>query len=388
MVTRGQSTFLRVAAVIPARGGVTGASLALAHIMLGILTRYPMEVKVTVITSREALDYPAIKRLRPKGAEIIYSRLTKCPSPVYWLALAIRLLSLLRHGRVDITHFSTPKALVFLFPAARIVSRRVVLSLEGYPPYELEEETLRSRLLGIFIWRLSQRLAHKIAACSEWLRKVCVKAGVSEEKLKTVHNPVDVERFTAFTYQRGDSRGVTNLLVVGRLHPVKGVDVALRALSLLKDEYGGRLFLRIVGIGPQKGYLIKLVSELGLEKRVAFLGYRHDVEELVHESDIVLVPSRYEPFGMAAAEGGAAGRPVIASRVGGLTEIVEDGVTGLLFAMGDPRDLSQKILQLAKDKSLAEKLGENARKRISALFAPEVIAEKMVKIYREVLENR
>ncbi|MEM0482550.1 MAG: glycosyltransferase family 4 protein [Nitrososphaerota archaeon] len=382
-----QSAILRVAAVIPAKGGVTGASLALAHIMLGIVTRYPKKVKVTIITSREALEYPAIKRLKLKGAEVIYTGVTGCPSPLYWLALAIRLLSLLRHGRVDIIHFSTPKALVYLYPAARIVARKIVISLEGYPPHELEEANTPARLIGILAWRLSQRIANKIAPCSEWLRRVCIKAGAPEKKLTTIHNPVDVERFTTLISRQHGSRDVTNLLFVGRLHPVKGIDVALKALSLLKNEYGGGLFLRIVGVGPQKNYLERMVYELGLEKQVAFMGYRHDVEELVKESDIVLAPSRYEPFGMVAAEGGAAGKPVIASRVGGLIEIVEDGVTGLLFTMGDPRDLAQKILQLATDKSLSEKLGENAKERVSALFAPEVIAEKMVKIYREVLED-
>ncbi|MEM3096141.1 MAG: hypothetical protein QW756_00990 [Nitrososphaerota archaeon] len=86
--------------VIPARGGVTGASLALAHIMLGVMTRYPGEIKVTIVTSCDALDYPAIRRLRLKGTEIIYSGLTGCPSAVYWPTLALRLLSLLRYGRL------------------------------------------------------------------------------------------------------------------------------------------------------------------------------------------------------------------------------------------------------------------------------------------------
>jgi len=389
LVTNSPPAILKVAAVIPARGGVTGASLALVHMMLGVVTRYPGRVKVVIITSREALDYPAIKKLRLKGAEIMYIGLRRVPSAFYWLALAIRLLFLLRYGRIDIVHFSTPKVLVYLFPVARIVSRKVILSLEGYPPYELEEATLLSKLLGILAWRLSQKIAHRIAPCSEWLRRICIVAGIPENKLATVHNPVDVERFaTLSTPGHVADRGVVKLLIVGRLHPVKGVDIALKALALLRDEFGTRLFLRVVGEGPQRKLLTRLVSELQLEKQVAFLGYRHDVESLIQDSDIVLVPSRYEPFGMVAAEGGAAGRPVIVSRIGGLSEIVNDGVTGLLFAAGDPYDLAQKILTLSSDKSLAKRLGENARRRVSRLFAPEVIAEKIVEIYREVLKSK
>jgi hypothetical protein len=180
---------LRVVAVIPARGGVSGASLAVVHILLGVVARF-RRVEMVVVTSHEALRFPAVKRLRGRGAYLALPRIGALPGPLYWLGLMAALLSRLRHGRFDVVHFSTPKALVLTYPAARIVARRVVLSLEGFPPYELEGVKGFRRVLGMFTWYAALRWADAVAACSEWLKQVCVRSVGFGEKLSTVYNPV------------------------------------------------------------------------------------------------------------------------------------------------------------------------------------------------------
>jgi 1,4-alpha-glucan branching enzyme len=98
---------------------------------------------------------------------------------------------------------------------------------------------------------------------------------------------------------------------------------------------------------------------------------------------MLVMPSLYEPFGMPAAEAGAASKPVVASRTGGLQEIVEDGSTGLLHRPGDHEDLAEKVLRLLGDPELAAEMGR--RGRVMRLFSPEVVAAQYLKLYEEVL---
>lgn len=363
---------------------MTGASLAVAHIMLGLLSRFHGKVDVTLVTSPEALNYPVFRRLREKGAKFALFRLSSLPSSFYWFFLGVLLLSLLRHGLFHVCHFSTPKALFYLWPFAKIVSHKIILSLEGYPPYELSEARPLQRMIGILAWRFSTELADHVAACSEWMRKVAIKDSGHAEKISTVHNPVDVGRF-AEAASKPD--GHFHLLVVARLHRVKGVDLALRALRNLLDRYTRGVMLTIVGDGPERAGLKKLAGELGVDEYVRFEGLRYDVEDFVKQADLVLVPSRYEPFGMVAAEAGAAGKPVVASKTGGLPEIVEDGVTGFLFEPENDVMLAEKIAHLLKDKKLSQTFGSNASKKVLACFAPEVAAAKILQAYLRVLKR-
>ena len=374
---------MRVVAVIPARGGVSGAALALVHMLLGLVSRFKV-VEVVAVTSPEALKYPAVRRLRENGARLVFSRLT---GPLYWAGLMIALFYQLRHGRFDVCHFSTPKTLVLMYPAARLVAHRLVLSLEGYPPYELGHSRGFRRVFGMFAWYAALRFADRIAACSEWLRRICLKAVEDGERFTTVHNPVDFERFKNTSAEAVGSERFVKLVVVSRLDYVKGVDVALKALDILRRKGLHHVGLVVVGDGPEAGKLRRLAAELGVDGLVEFTGFRADVERLIAAADIVLVPSRYEPFGMVAAEAAAASKPVVASRVGGLREIVVDGETGLLFEPGDHEDLADKIAVLIAEAEKAAAMGVRGRRRVEELFTPQKAAEKLIRVYLEALRR-
>jgi glycogen(starch) synthase len=181
------------------------------------------------------------------------------------------------------------------------------------------------------------------------------------------------------------SHGV-RLAVVARLDHVKGIDIALRALAVLRDRGFSGVRLVVVGDGPEAGRLRDMAGELGVYGFVEFAGFRHDVERYVAGSDIVLVPSRYEPFGMVAAEAAAAGKPVVASHVGGLREIVVNGETGLLFNPDDHNDLAEKIIALIEDNRKAAEMGLNGRARAERLFSSLKVAEKLAKTYLDALK--
>lgn len=371
---------LRIVSVIPAKQGLTGASLALVHILLGILRKANGRVHVTVITSALATRYPAFRRLVQAGAVCHIMKTDIFPSLLYWLSLALRLAF---SGRHDIAHFSTPKTFLLMYPAALIAARRTVLTLEGYPPYELAEAGFFERLFGMASWLAGLRLADRVAACSDWLRKIVERSCGLGWKLSTVHNPVDHERFSSPAHEGFDGP----LVVVARLHRVKGVDAALKAIAYLREKRGKAPKVLVAGEGPERIRLKEMADELGIAENVEFLGHRYNVETYIKKASVVLVPSRYEPFGMPAAEAAAAGKPVIASSAGGLKEIVEDGVTGFLIKPGDYVELAEKAEKLLSDDGLRVRMGEAARKRVTEKFTPEAVAREMMKVYLSVLRK-
>ncbi len=151
-------------------------------------------------------------------------------------------------------------------------------------------------------------------------------------------------------------RGRPLLAIAARLHPSKGIDVALRALPLLPQAK-----LAVMGEGPERDALAELARDLGCGGRVHFLGYRQDLAAIVAASDLMLVPSRAEGFGLAAVEAMAQGVPVVASDVGALPEVVGEG--GVLFRSGDAVDLAHAVqLALAGRSALSAAARSQARR--------------------------
>jgi glycosyltransferase involved in cell wall biosynthesis len=175
------------------------------------------------------------------------------------------------------------------------------------------------------------------------------------------------------------------LLCLGRLSHEKGFDIALKAFSLLKKA-GSNAELLIVGEGPYRTHLENQALELGLGNSVQFLGaVRHDqVSVYINRATIVLVPSFEESFGLTALEAQQMQRPVIASNVGGLKEIVRDKVTGLLVRPKDPEVLNQAIQTLLDDPDRAIQMGIEGQKMAATLFTSSENVQQYETLYREL----
>jgi glycogen(starch) synthase len=160
------------------------------------------------------------------------------------------------------------------------------------------------------------------------------------------------------------------VLLLSRLVQEKGIDVALHACVRVRRELPD-VKVALAGDGPERDALVALIDELDLGSTVERLGGvpMHDVPALLERATVVVVPSRYEePFGLVAVEAGLAGRPVVASRVGGLPEVVEDGRNGLLVPPDDPDALAAAVLTVLRDPGLAERLGAEGRVRAERDF--------------------
>ena len=153
------------------------------------------------------------------------------------------------------------------------------------------------------------------------------------------------------------------VLYVGRLHRQKGVDTLVRAVPLLPPDVP----VTLAGDGPERAALEKLAARLGVADRVRVTGFlpHRQVPELLAGAAVAVLPSRYEELGTALVEAMAAGRPVVASAVGGIPELVRDGVDGLLVPPGEPVALATAVRALLADPQLAARLGSHGRDRVA-----------------------
>ena len=174
------------------------------------------------------------------------------------------------------------------------------------------------------------------------------------------------------------------LAFVGRLVDQKGWRHLVEAMpGIVRALPGARL--TIVGDGPDREEVRALVARLGVESQVELLGYVRDPAPALAAADAVVVPSIYEPFGIVALEGMVQGRPVIASRVGGLAEVVVDGETGRLVPPGSSGAIVRAVEELARDPSLARRWGDSGRRRAEASFGPDACAARFGALYDRIL---
>jgi glycosyltransferase involved in cell wall biosynthesis len=175
-------------------------------------------------------------------------------------------------------------------------------------------------------------------------------------------------------------------LCIGRLIPIKGHVVLLRALALALTE-APEITLEIAGRGPLEPALRALAKELDVEHAVRFLGYIAPIQRAIDDAAVVVVPSLGEGFGMVALEAMERARPVLAAEIGGLGELVVDGETGLLVPPGEAEPLAQALVRLARDPEQRRALGEAGRRRALEHFAEHRNVERTELLYQAELAD-
>jgi len=178
------------------------------------------------------------------------------------------------------------------------------------------------------------------------------------------------------------------LMGIGRLFPHKGFDLALEAFSIIH-----RLFpyvkMVIAGDGPAKPDLIQHTKKLGLENVVKFTGWvdPDKVPELINESTAIIMPSRREPFGLVALQTAQMARPIVATNVGGLPEVVEHGYSGFLVEVEDTQGLADRLIYILKHPEAASRMGANARQRVQELFSWDGFLDQYEELYNQLLQK-
>ncbi len=227
-----------------------------------------------------------------------------------------------------------------------------------------------------------------IAVSEAMARHLVERFGVVSEQLRLIPRGVNLAQYPFRDLTRDPPRSTWTIGVVGRLTPIKGHPTLFKAMAAVVKLIPKVLLLVVGDAPPEKGAyeaeLRRLVTQLGLEKVVSFVGRRHDIPQLLATMDLVVMPSTYqEGFGRVLIEAGACGVPVIASRVGGVTDVVQDGQTGFLVPPADPAALSQAIVRLLKDRPLAARLAAAFRRQIEAEFTLEHMVARTLAVYEE-----
>jgi glycosyltransferase involved in cell wall biosynthesis len=179
------------------------------------------------------------------------------------------------------------------------------------------------------------------------------------------------------------------LLFLGGLKPRKNVGLLLDVFRNVVAEMGDRVRLLVAGSGGEEKALRRKARELDIADQVVFTGYVPEADKVrfYNLADVYVLPSSLEGFGMTAGEAMSCGKPVVATAVGSLPEVVADGETGFLAPLDDRRRFAGQVVTLLRNEPLARKFGEAGRQRVEALFRWEIVARRLVDLYRQVLRE-
>lgn len=231
--------------------------------------------------------------------------------------------------------------------------------------------------------------ATRVIAVSGWMRsEVISQFKLPMDKVHEIPNGVDFEKFAkpvdveATRNKWNVQPGERLITAVGRLTSQKGFDDLIKAYPEIRESVP-RSRLLVVGDGYMRGELESLAEAQKVKASTTFAGFVSDSDlvDAIKSSDVVAVPSRFEPFGIIALEAMAGGSPVVVSRVGGLAEIVEDGVDGLEVNPNDPPSLAKAAVKVLSDQELASRLAARAKEKVKA-FNWENSAAKTLDVYR------
>jgi glycosyltransferase involved in cell wall biosynthesis len=311
--------------------------------------------------------------------------LTLPPGPDVNPLLVARIVRLLRSERPALVHTHLIHADIHGQLAAFLAQVPAVSSMHATHDF-LTREPVRS---GV---RAALRLAARTIAISHHVEGFALHHRlVPAGRTRVVHYGIDIARWASPDRPAGEVRrglgvdeGEVLVGIVARLVSFKGHEVLLEAFAAARRDVPG-LRLAIAGDGPLRDRLQARAHALLPDGAVRFLGFTEDVPSLTAACDIIAFPTFSEGFGLAGLEAMAAGRPLIASDVDSLPEIVVDGVTGLLVPPGDAKALAAAIVRLAGDAALRRRLGEDGQRRARSDFSVGAMADRTVAVYEEAL---
>ena len=307
------------------------------------------------------------------------------PGGIYQL---LRLTVFLRRGKFEVVHTHDVWSNLLGVPAARLAGVPVIISSRR----DLAHLDWYQSKRRVWLRRI-QNLSAVVLANATPIREALIAEDMfAPEKVRVIHNGIDVEKFARVNRDRdrilpGVGHG-TLIVLVGNMHSdVKGHPLIISAAPAIVGEFPDTRFV-FVGDGARRQEFEHQASALGLAQNVMFLGQRNNIPEILACCDIGILPSKAEGLPNAVLEYMAAGLPAVASNVGGNSEIIRDGITGLLVPPQDSQALSSALLRLLREPVLARCVAESGQAYVRENFSFERLIEEVDSLYSELLARR
>jgi N-acetyl-alpha-D-glucosaminyl L-malate synthase BshA len=309
--------------------------------------------------------------------------------PQYVLALTNTLVRVARERQLDIlhAHYAVPHATAAYLAHQILASTlgdaapRTVTTLHGTDITLVGSDPSFADVVAFSIER-----SHGVTTVSESLKRDTMeKLGIRHD-IRVIHNFLDCTRYrrtvdpTLRARLARDAEAV--VMHVSNFRPVKRVDRVLETFIRIRECVNARLVM--VGNGPDRAELERSVRNQGLSELVDFVGERLDIVALLSSADVFLLPSTQESFGMSAMEAMACGTPVVASRVGGLPEVIDDGQTGFLCDENDTAAMAARAVDILTDRDLHDRLASAGAALVRTRFCEDVIVPQYLKLYEDV----
>jgi glycosyltransferase involved in cell wall biosynthesis len=298
---------------------------------------------------------------------------------------AIRLIRYIRRNAIQVVHSYGLYPNIFTIPAARLARAEVVVASirdrgDIYSPFQR------------WLQKLVCRLADCVLVNAEAIRETLIAEGYRPDNIVVIRNGyarprmAEAQSIRGIREELGWPADAPVVMLVSRLNRMKGIEYFLDAASMVAAKMPETRFL-LVGDGSIKPELKDHAACLGLSGRVAFTGFRTDVATLLAQVDLSVLPSLSEGLSNTLLESMAAGVPVIATRVGGNPEAVEDGVSGLLVPARDSAALADAIGRLLQNRALALKMAQAGKKRIAETFSMERSIREVERLYEQLVST-
>lgn len=326
---------------------------------------------------------PWINSLRDLGLEVVTLRhLRRSIRPVVDIKAFFELRAHLRRINPDIVSTHTAKAGWIGRMAARSLGLPVLFTAHGWT---FTEGVPRAKAL---IWKLAERmvgnLAEKIITVSQYDRSLAIAEKVAPaHKIVTIVNGMPDLSSEWLATARNE---IPQIVMVARFEAQKDQDTLLRALSCMTHLRWNMVF---VGSGPRQGLMQALSTALGLDSRVTFFGAstQTQVATILSQSDVFVLSTHWEGLPRSIIEAMRARLPVVASRIAGIPELIDDGATGYLSRAGDPEHLAQCLSALIQSPSLRARMGAEARLKYLRLFQLDLTWNRTLAIYQQMLDE-
>jgi N-acetyl-alpha-D-glucosaminyl L-malate synthase BshA len=306
--------------------------------------------------------------------------------PPYVLALASKLAEIAKREELDLlhVHYAVPHA-ICAYLAKKIVGDhlKIVTTLHGTDITVLGDDPSLSEII-----RFGIEESDAVTAVSQDLVKQTNELLHTKKDIHTVYNFIDEREYykrekSSLKKEYNIAEDEKIIVHISNFRSVKRVPDIIKSFDIIAQKTKVKLLL--IGDGPELTIACKLVKEFNLEEKVLFLGNQKRVAEILSISDLMLLLSEKESFGLVALEAMACGVPVIGTNAGGIPELIVDNETGFIVEVGDTEDVAKKAIELLTDDSLHQRMAEFGELRVKDLFSSKKIVSQYEQIYKQTL---